>query len=646
MNEGVIRVPDDTYGHHYIKDIKDRVFSFDDEQFPRVPPSFITLDNIERSDLFTQPIVIPASLNPRPTYPPPGDDSELGESELGVNEDKDVVRDYECEVVFDEGQDHLDMVIPSGLTVRRVANIHGPDHTIDVIDVKSQDSSSKMTLQRWADYYEDDSPKPIRNVISLEFSHSTLGRLMRRPKVVRDLDLQDNVWPKNEAAKGTKVQFYCLMSIKDSYTDFHIDFGGSSVYYHIVKGKKTFLFIPPTTKNLAKYQEWNLSPEQNHTFLPSWTSHCYRVDLSEGDTMLIPSGWIHAVWTPEDSLVIGGNFLTKIHYTLQLKVNEIEKATKVNRKFRYPFFQRVMWFTVLDYLDNDPLPPSVAQVFYENREFYREKDICYEFDEFGTNSDPHDDRFNARYYGRAELDGLPDLLKFIYRTVLISLGHIYSPSRKAVSDSIPKGRGEPLEIAKTFAMWIAWKRGNEKIPEWAHPDYVFLESDLKKEMDPAALKRAEKKALSEASRPAPDRQSARQRMKAEEAARAMSPPETPTIGPNGKFISTPKTSQLGPKRIACDACRKRRIRCKHKDQLFTGNSQMVAVVIPSPRKSNGIVIEQPPSTQSTAQAPSKQTTSVTPNGTLYSDGLGDTPDGKRGRTKACFECRKSKVSRP
>jgi F-box/leucine-rich repeat protein 10/11 len=34
------------------------------------------------------------------------------------------------------------------------------------------------------------------------------------------------------------------------------------------------------------------------------------VDLSEGDTMLIPSGWIHAVWTPENSLVIGGNFLT------------------------------------------------------------------------------------------------------------------------------------------------------------------------------------------------------------------------------------------------------------------------------------------------------------------------------------------------
>lgn len=34
-----------------------------------------------------------------------------------------------------------------------------------------------------------------------------------------------------------------------------------------------------------------------------------RYELHAGDTLLIPSGWPHAVVTPEDSLVIGGNFL-------------------------------------------------------------------------------------------------------------------------------------------------------------------------------------------------------------------------------------------------------------------------------------------------------------------------------------------------
>lgn len=32
-----------------------------------------------------------------------------------------------------------------------------------------------------------------------------------------------------------KVQKYCLMSTQNSYTDFHVDFGGSSVWYHVLK---------------------------------------------------------------------------------------------------------------------------------------------------------------------------------------------------------------------------------------------------------------------------------------------------------------------------------------------------------------------------------------------------------------------------
>ena len=31
------------------------------------------------------------------------------------------------------------------------------------------------------------------------------------------------------------VQKYCLMSVKDSYTDFHVDFGGTSVWYHVLR---------------------------------------------------------------------------------------------------------------------------------------------------------------------------------------------------------------------------------------------------------------------------------------------------------------------------------------------------------------------------------------------------------------------------
>jgi len=39
-----------------------------------------------------------------------------------------------------------------------------------------------------------------------------------------------------------KVQKYCLMSVKGCYTDFHIDFGGTSVWYHILTGSKVKKF--------------------------------------------------------------------------------------------------------------------------------------------------------------------------------------------------------------------------------------------------------------------------------------------------------------------------------------------------------------------------------------------------------------------
>ncbi len=40
------------------------------------------------------------------------------------------------------------------------------------------------------------------------------------------------------------------MSVGGCYTDFHIDFGGSSVWYHILWGKKVFWLIPPLEENL------------------------------------------------------------------------------------------------------------------------------------------------------------------------------------------------------------------------------------------------------------------------------------------------------------------------------------------------------------------------------------------------------------
>lgn len=146
------------------------------------------------------------------------------------------------------------------------------------MDVNTQKNVS-MTMKEWQEYYDStDKDKQLLNVISLEFSHTKLDNYIHSPLIVRLIDWVDVVWPrqlKDAQVEGTndlhemmypKVQKYCLMSVKNCYTDFHIDFGGTSVWYHILKGSKVFWLIPPTEKNLQLYEKWVLSGKQSDIF--------------------------------------------------------------------------------------------------------------------------------------------------------------------------------------------------------------------------------------------------------------------------------------------------------------------------------------------------------------------------------------------
>lgn len=68
------------------------------------------------------------------------------------------------------------------------------------------------------------------------------------------------------------------------------------MFYHVLRGGKTFFFIRPTPANLKAYEEWSGSSErQESTWLGDSCDRVYRMDLKEGNTAFIPTGWIHAV---------------------------------------------------------------------------------------------------------------------------------------------------------------------------------------------------------------------------------------------------------------------------------------------------------------------------------------------------------------
>ncbi|XP_060863538.1 jmjC domain-containing histone demethylation protein 1 isoform X5 [Metopolophium dirhodum] len=335
----------------------------------------------------------------------------------------------------------LGLHVPSpNFSVNDVRTCVGSRRMLDVMDVNTQ-KNFEMTMKEWTKYYEEPVKDKLLNVISLEFSHTKLENYIKRPNIVRELDWVDCVWPKHLKESQTestnviddmmypKVQKYCLMSVKGCYTDFHIDFGGTSVWYHILKGSKVFWLIPPTEQNIKLYEQWILSGKQGDIFFGDTVEQCGRVSLNAGDTFFIPTGWIHAVYTPKDSLVFGGNFLHSFGIEKQLRVAEVEESTKVPQKFRYPFFTEMLWYVLERYVYCDLGKSHLSE---------------------GVETSPSPDEHI--HFTKQELHGIKAIVKYL---------HILPPNKKNVPPLIK----DAIELIRNVAIVI--NKHKNDIPEYA-----------------------------------------------------------------------------------------------------------------------------------------------------------------------------------
>ncbi|CAH7470829.1 Kdm7a [Phodopus roborovskii] len=247
--------------------------------------------------------------------------------------------------------DDLGLRLPSAtFSVMDVERYVGGDKVIDVIDVARQ-ADSKMTLHNYVKYFMNPNRPKVLNVISLEFSDTKMSELVEVPDVARKLSWVENYWPDDSVFPKPFVQKYCLMGVQDSYTDFHIDFGGTSVWYHVLWGEKIFYLIKPTNENLALYESWSSSVTQSEVFFGDKVDKCYKCVVKQGHTLFVPTGWIHAVLTSQDCMAFGGNFLHNLNIGMQLRCYEMEKRLKTPDLFKFPFFEAICWFVAKSLLE-------------------------------------------------------------------------------------------------------------------------------------------------------------------------------------------------------------------------------------------------------------------------------------------------------
>lgn len=273
------------------------------------------------------------------------------------------------------------LCVPESISVPEVCRAVGKYAEVEVLNAQDQESAGSMTLDEWNAYWHSER-RHTYNIITLEISNSRLGSKVKAPGLVDELDWTMTVGPRSgrwgaptareekggtvssksgKAALAKKrkvrdeslrrgrptVQKYCLMSVAGCYTDFHLDFGGTSVWYHVSRGTKVFYVAPPTPANLADFERWSRSQFQASElladrFLPR--RELSRVELRAGDTLFLPGGWVHAVATPVDSVVFGGNWLHHLSVRPQMKVADLEDRVGVLKAARMPFFDQILWY--------------------------------------------------------------------------------------------------------------------------------------------------------------------------------------------------------------------------------------------------------------------------------------------------------------
>ena len=139
-----------------------------------------------------------------------------------------------------------------------------------------------------------------------------------------------------------EIQKYCLISsglylclvtltlsqvknvlLANSFTQWHCDFNGSTVWYYIAEGLKYFYIIYPTQHILEKYRQWHLKQKQEIWFPEYAQCTAQLVIVQKNEFLLLPSGCIHCVYTPVDSIAFGGNFLCDESIENQLKIEHL-----------------------------------------------------------------------------------------------------------------------------------------------------------------------------------------------------------------------------------------------------------------------------------------------------------------------------------
>ncbi|KAK7701052.1 JmjC domain-containing histone demethylation protein 1 [Botryosphaeria dothidea] len=169
------------------------------------------------------------------------------------------------------------------------------------------------------DKHEPDQPEPVAPPLNfLDIQNRTGIQFRPWPIALQDLNnriasQQQNsalMWVgKSFASQPHSHQEFFIASTRNCITPTHVDTGGANTWVAVLEGRKIWFFPRSSLVDHAAAVQWlgvagSLEPESLDA--GGWA----KVELKAGDILVMPPSFPHAVFTPDPTLVVGGQFYT------------------------------------------------------------------------------------------------------------------------------------------------------------------------------------------------------------------------------------------------------------------------------------------------------------------------------------------------
>lgn len=215
------------------------------------------------------------------------------------------------------------------VTAQDISRLLAAGCAVRGVDVENQMTVS-LTPPTWGSWLQmlDTTPANAQfRVLETGFRHQVAP-----PAAVTAVDWHFTL-PQNAPGSSSPQQvpnpniFGCFMGM-NTFQDFAIAPGGQNAWLSVSDGDLWVFLVPPSPANLRAYQQWQ-SPSSASTsadthparvFLAEHVDKCIKTVVSAGSTLLVPSGWLVALFADNNCSYFSGLFFSTSGLDKQLQI--------------------------------------------------------------------------------------------------------------------------------------------------------------------------------------------------------------------------------------------------------------------------------------------------------------------------------------